>query len=61
MKYNSQIAVEQKEEESILYSMQADLARMEGKSAATGYYAQAGQSLLSGGSSYYSTQQGMTA
>ena len=61
MTYNSQIAKEQKEEESVLFSMQADLARMEGRAVRDQYYAQAGQSLLSGGSSYYSTQKGMSA
>ncbi len=44
--YNSKVAQSRKMEEANFARMQGQLARMEARSAQIGYYAQAGQSLM---------------
>ena len=44
--YNSKVAESRKMEEANFARMQGQLARMEAKQAQLGYYAQAGQSLM---------------
>jgi hypothetical protein len=52
MEYNAKIGQAQKMEEANFARMQGGLARMQAKQAQLGYYAKAGQSLLSLGSSF---------
>ena len=54
--YNSKVAQSQKMEEANFARMSGQVARMEARSAAIGYYAQAGQSLMSMGSGFSGTK-----
>lgn len=52
MEYNAKIGQSQKMEEASFARIQGSLAKMEARQAQLGYYAKAGQSLLSLGSSF---------
>ena len=52
MEYNAKIGQSQKMEEASVARIQGSLAKMEARQAQLGYYAKAGQSLLSLGSSF---------
>ena len=54
--YNSKVAQSQKMEKANFARMSGQVARMEARSAAIGYYAQAGQSLMSMGSGFSGTK-----
>ena len=56
--YNSKVAQSQKLEEANFARMSGQMARMEARQAQIGYYAQAGQSLMSMGGGSSSTTQG---
>jgi len=56
--YNSKVAQSQKLEEANFARMKGQVARMEAKQAQLGYYAAAGQSLMSMGGGSSSTTQG---
>ncbi len=59
IKYNSEVAASNKMEEANFARMSGQVARMEARSAEIGYYAQAGQSLMSMGGSSPGTNQGL--
>ena len=54
--YNSKVAQSQKMEEANFARMSGQMAKMQARSAAIGYYAQAGQSLMSMGSGFSGTK-----
>jgi len=54
--YNSKVAQSQKLEEANFARMSGQMARMEARQAQIGYYAQAGQSLMSMGSGFSGTK-----
>ena len=54
--YNSKVAQSQKMEEANFARMSGQMAKMQARSTAIGYYAQAGQSLMSMGSGFSGTK-----